>query len=72
MKQTDNLLTPDEGMMLTQAADVAVESRIITSRVLLAVNDSPDNWREITADEAEAVRAEQDTVMRNAIEHIND
>ena len=63
MKQIDNLLTPDEGMMLTQAADVSVESRIVTDRVYLAVNDSPDNWREITADEAAAIRAKQDEIF---------
>ena len=63
MKQIDNLLTPDEGMMLTLAADVPVESRIVTDRVYLAVNDSPDNWREITADEAAAIRAKQDEIF---------
>jgi hypothetical protein len=26
----------------------------------LAVNDSPDNWKEITNAEAEAIKAEQD------------
>lgn len=63
MKQIDNLLTPDEGMMLTQAADVPVEIRIITDRVYLAVNDSADNWREITNEEANAIRNEQVAIM---------
>lgn len=63
MKQTDNILTPDDGMMLTQAAEVPIESRIVTNRVCLAVNDSPDNWREITAEEAEAIRAAQDEIF---------
>lgn len=63
MKQTDNILTPDEGMMLTQAAEVEIKSRIVTNRVCLAVNDSPYNWREITAEDAKAIRAAQDEIF---------
>ena len=59
MKQIDNLLAPDQGMMLTQAAEVGIESRIVTKCVCLAVNDSPDNWREITEEEADTISAEQ-------------
>lgn len=65
MKQTDNILTPDDGMMLTQVGDVPIESCIVTDRVCLAVNDSPDNWREITKEEAEAIRAEQERILQH-------
>lgn len=63
MKQIDNILTPDEGMMLTQAAEVEIESRIVTDCVCLAVNDSPENWREITAEDAAGIRAAQDEIF---------
>lgn len=52
MKQIDNILTPSEGYVLTQAAETDLENRIVTSRVILAANDSPSNWREITLEEA--------------------
>ncbi|MDE5800321.1 MAG: hypothetical protein K2H74_04795 [Paramuribaculum sp.] len=68
MKQIDNLLTPDEGMMFTQAADVPIESRIVTDRVYLAVNDSADNWLEITNEEAASIRFEQEAIIETRID----
>lgn len=62
MTQTDGtptILTADAGMMLTQAAEVALIKRIVTPRVVLAVNDSADRWREITAGQAEEIKAAQ-------------
>lgn len=42
---------------MTQAKDVAPEQRIFVETIYLAINDSPDNWREISVAEADAVRA---------------
>lgn len=67
MKQIDNVLTPDEGYMLTQAAETDIENRIVTSQVILAVNDSPDNWREIPKSEADAILAQQEARLQQAI-----
>lgn len=53
-------LTATEGMWLTQSADVATESRVVTRRVLLAGNATAEDWREITDDEARAVIAMRD------------
>lgn len=54
---TTRVLTAEGGHYLTQTADVPIGERTVTDRVYLAVNASPDDWREITADEAEAIRA---------------
>lgn len=55
-------LTPSEGMWLTQAYDT--DNRVFSDRVILGVNDTPDNWREaadqekIEWEEAEKARME--------------
>lgn len=63
MKVENQKLTPSAGMMLTQATDIAIESRIVTDCVRLAVNDTPENWREITFQEAAAIRAKQEEIF---------
>ena len=52
------IIAPAEGQFLTQAADdIAITDRIVTDQpVYLAATDSPERWREITADEADAYR----------------
>lgn len=52
------IIAPAEGKFLTQAADdIAITDRIVTDQpVYLAATDSPERWREITADEADAYR----------------
>lgn len=54
------ILQPSEGYTLTQSKDVEVQDRILSKKIFLAVNDSPDNYKEITDKEAEAIKAEQD------------
>lgn len=50
--------------MLTQAADIDIESRIVSDCVHLAVNDTPESWREITIVEAEAIRSAQAAILK--------
>lgn len=57
---TVQIIEPSEGYTLTQSKDVEVQDRILSKKIFLAVNDSPDNWKEITNAEAEAIKAEQD------------
>lgn len=62
MKQQDyttTILTADEGMVLTQAADVPLIERVFGSTVSLGRNDNVSNWCEITETEAEALKSEQ-------------
>lgn len=54
------ILQPSEGYTLTQSKDVEVQDRILSKKIFLAVNDTPDNYKEITDKEAEAIKAEQD------------
>lgn len=57
---TVQIIEPNEGYTLTQAKEVEVQDRILSKKIFLAVNDSPDNWKEITDKEADEIRAEQD------------
>ena len=56
---TTTVITASEGHKLTEAAEVDIIARTITPKVYLAATDSPDNWREITDAEADALRAEK-------------
>lgn len=57
---TVQIIEPSEGYTLTQSKEVEVQDRILSKKIFLAVNDSPDNWKEITDAEAEAIKAEQE------------
>lgn len=50
MKQSNYtviILEPMEGW-LTQKENVEIQNRVFSKKVFLAVNDSVDNWKEIT------------------------
>lgn len=59
-----NVLIPEYGYKLTQAGEVKIENRIISDKVYLAVNDSAENWAEITIEEADAIIAEQEKIAQ--------
>ena len=57
---TVQIIEPSEGYTLTQSKEVEVQDRILSKKIFLAVNDSPDNYKEITDKEADEIRAEQE------------
>lgn len=65
---TTIVLTAAQGCYLTQANCADIRTAIITDRVYLAKSDSPDNWREITAEEADAIKAEQERLVKEEME----
>lgn len=75
IKQVDvRILRPNEGCLLTQSADVDVKERIFSEEIWLASTDSADNWKDITIEEADKIKKEQEAVMaeRQASEQIED
>lgn len=54
------VLIPSEGYMLTQAFEVEISNRVVSDKVYLAVTDEPSNWKDITIEEADAIKAEQE------------
>lgn len=65
---TTTVLLAAEGHKLTQAGEVDILARTITPKAFLAATDSPDNWREITDAEADALRAEIEAARQAAEE----
>ena len=63
MQQTSytmQMIAPEEGKYLTQKAEMDIKRRVITpNKIYLSVQDNPDDWKEISAEEAEALFAEQ-------------
>ena len=75
IKQVDvRILRPNEGCLLTQSADVDVNERIFSEEIWLASTDSADNWKDITIEEADKIKKEQEAVMaeRQASEQMED
>lgn len=62
---TVRVLTPsNESGYLTQSAEVNVEDRILSKKVFLAINDSESNWKEISKEEGDAIKEQQEQ-LRN-------
>lgn len=72
IKQVDvRVLRPNEGCLLTQSADVDVKERIFSEEIWLASTDSADNWKDITIEEADQIKKEQEAAMAEEQKQIN-
>ena len=75
IKQVDvKVLRPNEGCLLTQSADVDVKERIFSEEIWLASTDSAENWKDITIEEADKIKKEQEVARaeKQASEQIED
>lgn len=61
---TVRVIEPSEGYTLTQSAEVDIEYRVLSKKIFLAVNDSLDNWKEITDAEADEIRLQQEAIAK--------
>jgi hypothetical protein len=77
---TVHIVEPSNGW-LTQVEDVEIQNRIFSKKIFLAVNDSIDNWKEITEEEYQAYQVEleeynnqmtTDELLEQLEENIND
>lgn len=57
------IIEPTDGHTLTQSGEVDIQERILSKKVFLAVNDHPNNWKEITDIEADEIRAKQQELL---------
>lgn len=72
IKQVDvRVLRPNEGCLLTQSADVDILERIFSEEIWLASTDSANNWKDITIEEADQIKKEQETAIAEELEQIN-
>ncbi len=63
------VLIPSDGYMLTQAFEVEIQNRVVSDKVYLAVTDEPSNWKEITQEEADAIKAEQERLVNEQLKN---
>lgn len=62
------ILKAKEGYIFTQSDDVSVEERMFSGTIYLADNDSESNYKEITIEEYEVMRVEQEEYFKTQIE----
>ncbi len=62
---TTILIEAEEGFYLTQTADVELKDRMVASKIALGKFDSPENYKEITKEEGDAIKAEQEKLSRD-------
>ena len=66
VKQVDvRILKPNAGCLLTQSADVELQNRVFSEEIWLASNDSPNNWKDISIEEAEQIKKQQEELISN-------
>ena len=54
-----SILKPNPGCVLTQSADVDLQNRVFSEEIWLAATDSPENWKDISIEEAEQLKRQQ-------------
>ena len=59
------VLKPNAGCLLTQSADVELQNRVFSEEIWLASTDSPDNWKDISIEEAEQIKKQQEELTIN-------
>lgn len=55
-----SILKPNEGCVLTQSADVELQNRVFSEEIWLASTDAPENWKDISIEEAEQLKKQQE------------
>ncbi len=62
---TTIIIEADDNCYLTQTADVELKDRMVASKIALGKFDSPENYKEITKEEGDAIKAEQEKLSRD-------
>ena len=66
------VLKPKEGFVLTQSDDaIEIMQRCFFKVIVLAPSDSPENYKEITIEEAETLKAEQEELIEERLKDSN-
>ena len=66
-----SILKPNAGCVLTQSADVELQTRVFSEEIWLAATDAPENWKDITIEEAEALKKQQEELSNSQITEEN-
>lgn len=66
-----SILKPNEGCVLTQSAEVELQNRVFSEEIWLAATDAPGNWKDITIEEAEALKRQQEELAKEQTQKEN-
>lgn len=55
-----SIIKPNAGCVLTQSANVELQNRVFSEEIWLASTDAPDNWKDISIEEAEQLKKQQE------------
>lgn len=61
------ILKAKEGFYITEVDSIDIQNRTIATAIALGTNDSADNYKEITADEADELKRLQDEARKEQI-----
>lgn len=59
------ILKPNTGCLLTQSADVELQNRVFSEEIWLSTTDSPNNWKDISIEDAEQIKKQQEELISN-------
>ena len=59
-----SILKPNDGCVLTQSAEVELQNRVFSEEIWLASTDSPENWKDISIEEAEQLKKQQEELQQ--------
>lgn len=62
------IIEASENCYLTQSNDVELQDRIVASTIALGKNDSVDNWKEITIEEGDSIKQQQEELHKQEFE----
>ncbi len=61
---TATIIEADENMYLTQADEsIELKDRLVVTKLALGKYDSADNYKEISKEEGDAIKAEKDNLI---------
>ena len=60
-----SILKPNAGCVLTQSEDVELQNRVFSEEIWLAATDATENWKDISIEEAEQLKKQQDELANS-------
>ena len=68
--QVERLPKLSEGLFYTQSGEVEIQNRIVSNDYIwLACNSTKDDWKIITQEEADAIKAEQERLANEELKN---
>lgn len=65
---TVQIIEPSEGMWLKQKSATEIKDITFAKKVYLAINDSPDNWEEVTDEYKTEIEQKQKELLQKELQ----